>query len=198
MTLQKAILKLSADVDGDGTAENGEFHMVGNLEVTPKIIPNFVVGGRGSTVNSIISSLVGDGTNKRQNFFIDLGGGIHAVEISFRGWEGAQDDSGNNVQWGNDSAQTKTQASATGQDPITQIDVLMRYLTVGEYDSRNTGTLEYGEYSSGGLYSPLNVVVEGPTMTRAASDGQWYDGNMQCIVAADLTTAWDAQQRNSY
>lgn len=195
MTLDKAILKVSADVDGDGAEEDGEFHMVGNLEIQPGLRTGFIVDGQGGSVNSVIASLLGDGQSKRQAFYLDLGGGAHVVEIQFRGWEGATVD-GSNLQWGNDASQSKTQASATGQDPLTQIDVLMRYLTIAEIDSRNPATLEYGEYSADGLYDPLDVVVEGPTMTDAAQDGpSYYDGTMTCISTADLTDMYDAKQR---
>lgn len=198
MTLQQATLTIQADADGDGSAETGVFEMAGNLEVTPSIRTGYIIGGRGSTFNAVISNLVADGESKRQGFFLDLGGGARAIEINFRGWKGAIDENGNNLQWGNDSSQTKTQASATGQDPLTQIDVLMRYLTVGEIDSRNPATLEYGEYSSSGLYSSLGVVIEGPTMTRAAEDGSWFDGSMTCIEAADVRNVWDLSDTQSH
>lgn len=198
-TLQKAVLTVDADVDGDGAAETGEFHMAGNLEVTPGLRTGYLVGGRGSTVNSILSSTLGDGSNVRQGFYLDLGGGAHTVDIQFRGWEGATDQSGTPVQWGNEGVDdTPTKADATGADPITQIDVLMRYLTRAEIDSRSPATLEYGEYSSGGLYSAMNVVVEGPNFTRSAQDGSWFDGSLTCIRAADLNDALDAIKQVDY
>lgn len=198
MTLQGADLTIEADVNGDGSKETGKFEMRGNVEITPQIVSSFVIDGRGRIVNSILSELVGDGTNKRQGFYLDLGGGAHAIELSFTGWEGAIDSSGNNLQWGNDPNKSKTKSSATGQDPITQIDVLMRYLTVGEIDSRNPATLAYGEYSSSGVYSSLNVIVDSPRFPRSAMDGAKFEGSMTCIVAADVTTSWDADKRNAY
>lgn len=200
MTKQYAELTISADVDGDGVQEEGVFQMVGNLQVVPGLRTGYLIGGRGSTVNSIISSTVGAGQSNKQGFYLDLGGGARTVEVNFRGWEGAEfeDESGTvvPVQWGTDPNPSKTKASATGQDSITQIDVLMKYLTVAEIDSRQPATLEYGEYASNGLYQPLDVVVEGPQFTRAAEDGSWFDGSMTLVSAADLNDAIDALERS--
>lgn len=191
--LQRAILKIGpVDVDGDGNDETGEFHMVGDLEVTPGLRTGYLVGGRGSTILSVIANLSGLGESKRRQFFIEAGGGARTTEVSFRGWEGAIDGNDDPVQWGDSDTVERTKTNATGQDPITQIDVLMRYLEIAEIDSRNPAVLEYGEFSSKGLYEPMDVVVEGPNMTRAAQDGSWYTGSVMMISAADINELWDA------
>lgn len=196
MTLQRAELDVSADVDGDGVEEDATFVFAGNVEVTPSLRTGYLIGGRGSTVNSIISQFAGSGDSKRRNFFLEAGGGAHTIEISFRGWEGATDNDGNPAQWGDTGDQsTVTKSDATGADPITQVDVLMKYLTVAEIDSRNPATLRYGEYSLTGLYEPLSVVVESPNFSRAAEDGSWFDGSMTCVAAADIRDLYDAAER---
>lgn len=192
--LQRAILRIKADVDGDGTKETGEFHMMGNLVATPSIRTGFLVGGRGSSLLSIISNLVGAGDSLRRQFFIEAGGGAHAIEIEFSSWEGAQDEAGNPVQWGN-TGLGGTVGDATGEDPISQIDVLMWYQMVADVDSREPAVLEYGEFSQQGRYDPLDVVIEGPNFTRAAEDGEWFDGRMTLISAADLNEYWDAAEQ---
>lgn len=194
--LQHAELVLEADVDQDGQQETGRFVMVGNLSVTPGLRTGFIVGGRGSTANSVFSSLVeqyGTGNtsafqnpSKREGVHLDLGGGEHSVDVEFRGWEGATLSDGTPVQWGNDPNPGRTQASATGQDPITQIDVLLRYLTVGEYDSRAPATLEYGEYSTDGLFEPIDVAIEGPQAKRSSDDTATYSGTMTLIATTDI------------
>lgn len=192
--LQRAKLEIDADVDGDGADESGVFEMVGNLSITPGLRTGYLVGGRGSTILSIIANQANLGESKRRQFFVEAGGGAHSIEINFRGWKGAVDENGNAVQWGN-TGSGGTVADATGEDPISQIDVLMQYLLVGEIDSRNPATLKYGEYSNQGRYSPLDVVVEGPQFTRAAEDGSWFDGSMVLISAADLNELWDAAEQ---
>ena len=193
MTHQQATFRVSADVDDDGVQENGVFELYGNLELTVGVRTGYLVGGQtGSTANAIISDIVGQQEANRRPFYLDLGGGARTVEARFRGWEGAEDDDGNPVQWGNTgNAGSPTKADATGADPLTQIDVLMRYLTEAEIDSRNPATLEYGEYSTSGLYSPLDVAVEGPQFTRAGDEGDWFDGTMTFITIGDLTAAID-------
>jgi hypothetical protein len=194
--LQRARLTVDADVNGDGQQETGVFEMAGNLEIVPGIRTGFLIGGRGSTVNSVVSSLLGDGQSARKGIYLDLGGGARQVDINFWGWEGARDQDGNPLQWGNTgNTDSPTQADATGADPITQIDCLMQYLTVAEIDSRNPATLEYGEHHDDGLYDPLDVVVEGPQMTRAAEDGSWFVGQLTTLEAVDVDQVLDGQQR---
>lgn len=181
MTLQRAELTLSADVDNDGNQEDGTFVFEDDVSVQPQVRTGFVIGGRGSEVNSIIQDNVGDGTSSRAGVYLDLGGGQHIVEIEFSNWKGSP------VQWGNTGDDTTlTQADATGADPITQIGVLMRYLTVGTFDSVQPATLEYGEFSDSGLYNPLDVVIEGPQVRRSADDGAWLDGTLTCIEAVNV------------
>lgn len=184
--LNKAILTVEADVDGDGTAETGEFHMRGNLSITPSIRTGYLLGGRGSTVNSVTSSLAGAGQSKRQGFYLDLGGGARVVEVEFDQWEGSND------QWGDTgSSGSVTSTDATGADPMTQLDVLMQYFAVAEIDSRNPAVLEYGEHHDNGLYDPLDVVIEGPQGTRSAEDGSWFSGRMTFVTVESLDDVID-------
>ena len=188
MTLNKAVLYVDSDVDGDGTTENGEFHFTGNLEVTPSLRTGYLIGGRGSAVNNILSQAVGAGESKRKQFFLEAGGGAHTVEVNFSGWEGSE-------TWGDPDEPVGSKANATGEQPVSQIDVLMQYLITAQIDSTNPAKLEYGEYSSSGRFEPLDVVIEGPQMTRAAEDGSWFDGTITFIAAADIRELLDAQSR---
>lgn len=185
--LNKATLTLDADVDGDGTAETGVFEMSGNLTISPSIRTGYLVGGRGSTVNSVASSLAGQEESGREGFRLDLGGGALIVEIEFDGWEGSPD------QWGNTGDDsTTTMADATGAAPTTQMEVLIEYLNRGEFDSRDPARLQYGEHHSNGLFSELDVVVEGPNMRRSAKDGSWFTGTLTCISVQSIDDAIDA------
>lgn len=181
MTLQEAKLHLHADVDDDGSLEHGIFRMVGDLQLNPFIRTGFLIGGRGSTINSITQEQLGKESN-RKGIYLDLGGGVHGYDIDFRGWEGAIDADGNAVQWGNTGDDTEvTIGDATGADPLTQMDVLFHYLLVGEYDSRGGATFEAGEFSESGLYDPLDVTIEAPQVIRSAEDGSWFDGSLTVL-----------------
>jgi len=185
--LNKAVLTLEADVDGDTNAETGVFEMRGNLTISPSIRTGYLVGGRGSTVNSVATSLAGKQDSGREGFRLDLGGGALIVEIEFDQWEGSPD------QWGNTGdSSSATQTDATGAKPATQMEVLIEYLNRGEFDSRNPARLEYGEHHSDGLFSALDVVVEGPNMRRSAKDGSWFSGTLTCISVQSVNDALDA------
>lgn len=194
MTLQKAKLTVDADVDGDGSAETGIFEFEGNLNITTGIRTGFIIENRGSTINSVVSSNIGNGESKRRGVFLDLGGGTHYVEVNFRGWEGSPG------QWGDDGTDDGvSKTDATGAGPVSQLDVLKKYLLVGEFDSRGPATLEYGEYSSSGVYEPLDVVVEAPQSTKAAEDGSWFDGSITFLEVIDMTGGGlDGSNRKEY
>lgn len=189
MTLHKAILTVEADVDGDGSTETGEFHMAGNIEVVPSLRTGFVLDNRGSTINSVVSSTVGSGESKRQGIYLDLGGGVRSVEVSFEGWEGSAE------RWGDTGDGGPTKADATGEDPLTQLEVLFQYLSVAEIDSRNPATLEYGEHHGGGLYDPLDVVLESPQGTRTAENGSTFSGTLTFLSVQAIGDVIDGPNR---
>lgn len=203
-SLNKAVLYIDADVDGDGTPETGEFHLVGNLEIAESMRTGYLVSGRGSTVNAVTSSLLADGEAKRKGFYLDLGGGQHAFEIQFTGWRGAtyEDADGNrvNAQWGNTGDTSEvTVGDATGAEPLTQVQILMNYLRKGEIDSRNPATLQVGQYNPDGvLEDAVDVVVEGPRASHAARDHSTFDGTMTLIEAESLQNNVDAKQREDW
>jgi hypothetical protein len=188
MALKHAELQVSADADGDGQLEDAVFEMH-DIEVTHSVRTGFLVGGRGSTVNNAIANLTSAGESNSKQFFLK-GSGVRTVELSFRNWKGATG------QWGNTGDSSKlTQTDATGADAISQLDVFFRYLTTGSIDSNNPATLSYGEYSDTGLYSPLEVVIESPNLTRSAEDGNWIDGSLTLIEAADIQQVYEAAAR---
>lgn len=199
MTLQYARLTIDGASPG-GVDATGVFEFAGNLEVVPGLRTGYLIGGRGSTTNAVVSSLIGSGESKRKGVYLDLGGGTRQVDINFWGWEGAKvdldgDGTKEDLQWGDTGdPSTTTVSDATGADPITQMDCLMEYLVTAEIDSRNPATLEYGEHHSAGLYDPLDVVVEGPQFTRAAEDGSWFVGQMTFLEAISGDEVLDAQQ----
>lgn len=186
MALNKAILTIDADVDGDGAEETGKFVMVDDIEIIPSMRTGFLLDNRGSTVNSVISESTGGGESKRQGIYLDLGGGVRTVEVSFSGWAGSAE------QWGNTGDEsTLTRADATGASALTQLEVLFQYLAVGEVDSRNPATLEYGEHHSDGLYDPLDVVLESPQGTRSSEQSSTFSGTLTFLSVLSLEDAID-------
>lgn len=184
------------DVDGDDADEDGEFVFEGDLDITIRTVSDYVMSG-GSAVNSIIAwwydeisdgALAGDG--KRQEFYLDLGGGEHIVEVDGVSWQGSSN------TWGDPSENSGTAANGTSESPIFQMQVLDRYCQLAEVDSRNPATLEVGEYSSDGVYGPLNVVVKEPIFTfNSKQSASVMDFSIVMAEAAVFDEAYDAEQR---
>lgn len=173
--LQKAILTIESEIGG-GTI-TGEFHMEGDIEITAGIRTGYLLGGTGSQVVGFLS---GEASEFRFGF-----GGPQFWEINFRGWEGSD------LKWG-DSGSGGTPTDATGEDPLSQMDVLMEYMAKSNMDSGQPATLEYGEYSDQGRFSPQTVSPEQPQMTRAAEDGSWVDGSMTLLATKEGEDIVDA------
>lgn len=197
MTLKQAKLHIDADVDDDGTIENGIFEMEGGLEWTSGIRTGFLFGGNGSPLNSVLATAFGSGETLNKDVIVNLGSGVKTYEVNFRGWEGSDG------QWGNDSGAIVTPASATGADPWTQLQVLMRYLQVSAPDSLGGAyRLEIGEYAPSELFDfsggsdHVEVVAEQPQLTFASEDGpSVFDGSITFLEVADLQQALDSASR---
>lgn len=213
MTLERVVLELNADVDPNNAGKDkGVFELMGNLQVTEAGQTRFLVGGRGAVINSVTRSLLNAasrgqldaGTVKRRGYHLDLGAGRHTFDINFLGWEGAQadtDDDGTKeyLQWGNtDDPNNVTAGDATGADSATtQMQVLTRYLMIGEFDSRAADAkLRFGEYSDGtyaadnsdGLYEDyLQVAIKGWDFNRVSESPATFNGRMQI----EETSNWD-------
>lgn len=204
--LQRAVLELDANVDpGTDGKDTGVFEMVGNLEVQQGIETDYLLfSGQGSTLNAIMSGTadqIGDffGSDpeetNRAGFHLDLGGGRHTIDLNFNGWEGAEDQHGVPLQWGDTGNPDEvTPGDATGADPLTQMNVLNQYLRIGEFDSRYPhARLRFGEYDENGMYDDyLHVAVRRNNVNRVAEDPISFDGSITLEETNNWTSAIDA------
>lgn len=213
-TLDRAIVEMSADVDGDGNTENGRFHMVGNVTVSEQVEPDYWFGGRGSTINSVINRTLLDKAGGRQQFYLDLGAGSHIHEIEFMGWEGAKDSDGNDVLWGDPNAQKGTVANATSQDALVQMQTFNKYLKNGIVDSFSPAYLHVGEWTDGiynngdpieacngeeGLFGkPLKIVLMGPRMVKASEEFKTFNGSYQAVETLEIDQFIDSTRQEYY
>lgn len=187
MTLRGATLSMSADVDGDGTDEDGVFDFSGGINIEPGIRTGDLIGQTGSQASAIVDYVKSE--SGRSGFNLDIGGGAAVYRISFRNWEGSSG------QWGDGSSDPK--ADATGEDVWRQMSVWQRYLDWGTYDSRNAATLEWGDYSQSGAYSPIAVTIEEPSASfTAEKQTSVYEGDITLISISALEKAAVSQAQD--
>ncbi|SEW10256.1 hypothetical protein [Natrinema salifodinae] len=130
---------------------------------------------------------VGDGI--RQELSFDIGGGIHAVTLDFRGYTGSPH------QWGA-TGNGGDATDATGEDLHAQMAVFDRYLNAARIDSTNPAILEVGEYSAEGRYGPLQVVPENPNMRFDSTEqSSVYEGSVTWVETIDLQQAIDGSKQ---
>jgi hypothetical protein len=187
--LDRGVLELTADVDGDGTDETGAFHLVGNVTVSEEVEKDFIFDNTASGLVSLVSDLSDVDIEPRKGFYLDIGAGAHVFEIEFRGWEGA-----NAVPWGDGSGTYP--ADATGEDPLRQMQCFLKYLQLSTTDSFSPATLRIGEYADGtyganGAFDPLEVAVQGPRNTHTAEEYSTFDGTFTAIEVLRLNEPID-------
>ncbi|MUV59972.1 hypothetical protein [Halobacterium sp. CBA1126] len=165
--------------------------------IAPSLRTGYVVGGRGSTVNAVLGQLAGDGEDsKRKGVYLDAGGGTMMYNLELKKWEGASDEDGNLLQWGDTpdpSVHTKT--SASGMDAYSQLECLTYWLEQSTIDSENPALLEYGQHYDDGVYDPVEVVFEEPQIRQVAEDGSHITGTLTLASAANLRDIQDAALR---
>jgi len=128
------------------------------------------------------------GEGLRQELSFDIGGGIHAITLDFRGYTASP------YQWG-DTGNGGTPTDATGEDLHAQMAVLDCYLQ-SRIDSTTPAILEVGEYSTEGRYSPLQVVPENPNMVFDSTEqSSVYEGSITWVETVDLDQTIDGSKR---
>ncbi|OYR54323.1 hypothetical protein DJ70_14155 [Halorubrum halodurans] len=58
-------------------------------------------------------------------------------------------------------------------------------------------TLRYGQYREGGVYDPLDVILENPGADFPGESMSTYSGSITCIEAIDAGEAIDAVARST-
>ena len=188
------------DPPGNDIVPDGvEFHIPlsnGRLEHVTRT--GFVLDGVGSTLIDTLSDVFGEftdadisGEGARAGVYTDLGGGQHVIRLETELTTGAS------YQWGDGSG---TRWDATGEDVRTQMQLFDRVMQLVEIDSRpgHKATLSVGEYSTGGDWDELRVVVEQPEEVidyeRESSTGTF---SATFIEAYPIDKAVDALKRGT-
>lgn len=207
-TFDELILTLpEANIDGNGPT-TAKFHFAGDLRVTMRIERNYLLKTDGAELQfaSILleafDELSGStginvpnpGDSKHKTLAWNYGAGSAVVEIDFKGWTGSTE------RWGDTGDDSQlTAGDATGEDAFTQLQVLYRWLSMTEVDSLTPATIEFGEYSSGGLYGPMSVLVEQPTFDFDTNEGaSTFDGNLVFVETYPIDTPIDQVFTNPY
>ncbi|ELY96536.1 hypothetical protein [Natrialba taiwanensis] len=130
---------------------------------------------------------IGDGI--RQELSFDIGGGIHAITLDFRGYTGSPH------QWGS-TGNGGSATDATGGDLHAQMAVFDRFLNTARIDSTNPATLQAGEYSDEGRYGPLQVVPENPNVRFDSTEqSSIYEGSVTWVETVSLDRVIDGSKQ---
>lgn len=196
--LDRGVLELTADVDGDGGDETGAFHLVGNVSISQEIQKDYLVDNTSPNLVQATNIIPGVDVINRQGAYEDVGAGQHIFEIEFIGWDGATDGNGDPVPWGDGSGTFP--ADATQDEPFRQLQCFNRYLQLSQPDSFDPATLHIGEYSDGthgddGAFAPLNVTVQGPRGTHTAEDFSTFSGTFTALEVVKLDQPIDLAER---
>jgi len=180
MTIKDSVgLELNADADSDGNRETGLFEFEAGVQIQRQMRTSFVLDATGDRVaGAIQGGFLGDGSGapRRSGITLDTGGGRLEYRISFREPSG-----GDNPFGSVDGVKQSTDAS--GESARRKANVLMRYLTVGTYDSNAPAKLFLGEYESrdntDGAYEDfIPVAIDDVDLTVTAEEEAILEGQL--------------------
>jgi hypothetical protein len=155
---------------------NGDtFTATGELQVTERQQPFYLLDGfqRIRTLAEQVGVLDSDTSQA----FLGTGARVRTWQVSFVQWEGSSDD------WG---------SAAADDDVLTKLNILGNSLANAGIDGGNTATLEYGEYSTPGQFSPQSVVpgeIELPADLSSEGSPSTFSPSLEWRDAADLNEA---------
>jgi hypothetical protein len=179
MTQQYPVLTIDGSVAGQSTTGVFEFE---SADVEPFIRTGELFKSSDGPLQTLRARAFG---SRRDEVQIDGGAGVTAFRIDFDGWEGSDG------QWGDSSANQLTQTSATGQPPISQISVLLKYLEDINIGSGNPAKFEWGEFADSGIYSAFDVAFEEPSLPKSRDESSSFSGSISLISVADISDALD-------
>lgn len=125
----------------------------------------------------------GRGDGLKQSAALGAGAGRHVITIDAIQYVGSDD------EWGD---------TDPGDSAVTKRDTLDHALNTVRIssDSGNLATLEVGEYSSGGKFDPLPVVMLETQLGVAATESaSFVDVNLQMLEGADVQDIVHAAQQ---
>lgn len=165
-----ALVLPSGDPDGTGAREfrfevqagaDGE-----TLEYGEELDVEETSGGQ--RVQTVLSNLLGEQDESvYQRLSANLGAGLHTITINGETAAAAQAPDGTLLQWGDDTDNTLSSTSATGQHPIAKVQVGMDVLTKVQLDSLpkngltgsdGLGEIHFAERHPNGVLDPISVV----------------------------------------
>jgi len=181
----------NAKIDGQTVTGKFVFPVDVQYEIRTESEDLFQSSGTTAVLSSAVLNLLenGDlevGEGIRQELSLDIGGGLHVVDIDFTGIE---EDTN---QWGN-TGEGGSKTDATGEDVHAQMCVFDRYLQRATIDSTNPAILEIAEYHSDGRYDPLKVVPRNPNAVfNSAEETSVFDGSVTWVETQSLNQPMDS------
>lgn len=132
----------------DGTV----FRARESIDVSHGVQPLYVLDGFRQFITIYNEYFDGGGTSGRANsnmsgLFFGFGAGVHTITIGVYQFEG------NGQTWGN------ANTADGGDTALNMLQRLNRAVTTIPNDSDDPITLEVGEYSTSGIYDPLDVAI---------------------------------------
>lgn len=147
----------------------------GNLNIVETQQPFYLLDGFQSL--RTLAEQLPNVDNDTSQVFLGSGSRVRTWRIEFEQWEGSTD------SWG---------SAAAGDDVLTKLNTLGQSLATAGIDGTNPATLEYGEYSSAGQFSPQTVVPGEITLpAELGRDGtpSSFRPSVEWRDAADMSSA---------
>lgn len=195
-------LEITARIDG--AERTGVFEIVGaeagKYTFESSVRTGYLVEGGFSNIMALFKRFYEDsgGGSFKQGVHISLGSGERAYEVDFNSPGESTTPDGTVAQWGSSGDPTvgPNKHTATGASKETQMAVLHEYLGASTLDGLSPATLSAYEWSTSGIFDPLTVAIEQPTMALTDSSPSRFDGSLTMVETTDLNETWDALEND--
>jgi len=195
-----AALEITGDPTDSGSSSTARFEMraaENGWRVQKSLDDNDLFRNFGRLINSVVTGLVNDDESPNKRITIDAGLKEHAIVVEFDQWAEAEDYGGNPLQWGDDPNSGLTDTSATGEHPITKMDIFFNWVRKTRIDSRNNAgggpaIFEFGEHHPSGQLEPLEVILG--DVDAVVTDANSVSFTIPMIEAAALGNILDGSE----
>lgn len=192
--LRPPVIEVDANIEGQQVTGRFEFPSPPDDEATlqGEGRTGYLVQGAGDQLYSILTDAQGNaGEANRKGFAQDFGGGEFTLTFSTMLHEGGVLPDGSSYQWGSSASNGLSETSATGQSGYEQAQLFLNYWRYSSIDSQTPARLTFGEWHPDGVFDPLDVVFEQPSIDLAVGDAGFARVTVTCIETATLDAVVD-------
>lgn len=167
------------------------------VQIDQSIRTGFLIDSGLDDAIAFFEGLFDPSDSKTESITYDPGSGQFTTDIQVQTPQDTPRNDGSYFQWGSspDPDVGPNEHTATGADVWAQQAVFINALRVAAPDSVEPAQLSIGEFSPSGIFDPIDVAVENPSVNLAANTPGIADVSVTLISVLDITDPFDIENQ---